>query len=110
MTLFDVVILSAAKDLLQPYHRASILPHSVIPTGTDHREGDDLWSGGTLCFHPQYTRPKDWAWSSFRHYLTGEEGTVEIESHRTAKKREALGLFPTVQLPGSTQTPPFASR
>jgi putative transposase len=36
-------------------------------------------------------RPEDWAWSSFRHYLTGEEGTVEIESHWTAKKRAAKG-------------------
>jgi putative transposase len=31
--------------------------------------------------------PEDWIWSSFRHYLTGEEGIVEIESHWTAKKR-----------------------
>jgi len=26
-------------------------------------------------------RPEDWPWSSFRHYLRGESGTVEIESH-----------------------------
>jgi putative transposase len=25
-------------------------------------------------------RPEDWAWSSFRHYATGAEGSVEIES------------------------------
>ena len=25
------------------------IPRSVIPTGGDHREGDDLRSGGTLC-------------------------------------------------------------
>ena len=24
-------------------------------------------------------RPEDWQWSSFRHYATGERGTVEIE-------------------------------
>jgi len=29
-------------------------------------------------------RPEDWPWSSFRHHLTGEDGVVEIESHRTA--------------------------
>ena len=23
-------------------------------------------------------KPEDWAWSSFRHYLTGVEGVVEI--------------------------------
>lgn len=32
--------------------------------------------------------PEDWPWSSFRHYTTGEQGTVEIESHWTARKRE----------------------
>ena len=34
-------------------------------------------------------RPEDWAWSSFRHYATGVEGTVEIESHWTARKRDS---------------------
>ena len=33
-------------------------------------------------------RPEDWKWSSFRHYATGVEGIVEIESDRTANKRE----------------------
>ena len=32
-------------------------------------------------------QPEDWPWSSFRHYLTGEEGAVEIESHWTASRR-----------------------
>ena len=34
-------------------------------------------------------KPDDWPWSSFRHYATGIEGTVEIESEWTASKREA---------------------
>jgi len=34
------------------------------------------------------TSPEDWPWSSFRHYATGYEGTVEIESIWTARKRE----------------------
>jgi putative transposase len=33
-------------------------------------------------------RPEDWEWSSFRHYATGTEGRVEIESEWTAGKRE----------------------
>jgi putative transposase len=33
-------------------------------------------------------KPEDWQWSSFRHYATGIEGTVEIESFWTAEKRE----------------------
>ena len=37
-------------------------------------------------------RPEDWAWSSFRHYLTGEEGVVEIESWWTGRKRERMGF------------------
>jgi putative transposase len=41
------------------------------------------------------SRPETWKWSSFRHYLTGEPGIVEIESPWTAGKR--LGLkIPTL--------------
>ena len=32
-------------------------------------------------------RPEDWKWSSYRHYATGERGTVEIESVWTAAAR-----------------------
>jgi putative transposase len=39
--------------------------------------------------------PEDWAWSSFRHYLTGEPGTIEIESPWTVARR--LGL----KMPGT---------
>jgi putative transposase len=38
------------------------------------------------------TRPEDWKWSSFRHYLTGEIGTVEIESSWTAGSRAGLKI------------------
>ena len=31
---------------------------------------------------------EDWPWSSFRHYATDVEGTVEIESDQTARRRE----------------------
>ena len=33
-------------------------------------------------------KPEDWPWSSFRHYSTGMEGTVEIESFWTGWRRE----------------------
>ena len=33
-------------------------------------------------------RPQDWPWSSFRHYLTGDIGVVEIESTWTSWRRE----------------------
>ncbi len=32
-------------------------------------------------------KPEDWAWSSFLHYATGVEGTVEIESQWSAIRR-----------------------
>ncbi|HTB98408.1 MAG TPA: transposase [Terracidiphilus sp.] len=32
-------------------------------------------------------KPEEWAWSSYRHYATGNEGTVEIESFWTAARR-----------------------
>jgi putative transposase len=35
-------------------------------------------------------KAEDWPWSSFRHYMTGIEGTVEIESFWTAARREGL--------------------
>jgi REP-associated tyrosine transposase len=45
--------------------------------------------------------PEDWAWSSFRHYVTGEDGVVEIESQWTARRREQLGIEPVARLRGS---------
>jgi len=33
-------------------------------------------------------KPEDWPWSSFRHYATGEIGTVEIESFWTGARRD----------------------
>ena len=40
--------------------------------------------------------PEDWAWSSFRHYLTGEPSVVEVESRWTAQRRERMGIALTV--------------
>jgi putative transposase len=50
-------------------------------------------------------RPEDWQWSSFRHYATGAEGRVEIESEWTARKREreAGTLCTAVELPHPSQ-------
>ena len=47
---------------------------------------------------------EEWEWSSFRHYATGSEGRVEIESEWTARKRErAAGrLGPALELPHSS--------
>ena len=50
-------------------------------------------------------RPEDWQWSSFRHYATGVEGRVGIESEWATRKRErAAGtLCPAVDVPHSSQ-------
>jgi putative transposase len=49
--------------------------------------------------------PEEWKWSSFRHYLTGEPGVVEIESAWLAGKR--LGLkIPEGRQPQTIPTPP----
>jgi putative transposase len=50
-------------------------------------------------------RPEDWVWSSFRHYLNGETGVVEIESQWTARLREERGILPTVKARPSTENP-----
>jgi len=46
-------------------------------------------------------RPDEWEWCSFRHYATGEDCGVEIESEWAARKRErAAGrLGPAIKLP-----------
>lgn len=41
-------------------------------------------------------KPEDWAWSSFLHYATGAEGTVEIESEWTTRRRERMSSEPTL--------------
>jgi putative transposase len=40
------------------------------------------------------TEPSEWVWSSFRHFATGEIGTIEIESQWTAIRRES-GIMET---------------
>jgi putative transposase len=50
-------------------------------------------------------RPEDWPSSSFRHYLLGKEGTVEIESHWTDQKREREGVSPRVGVSARSELP-----
>ncbi len=33
-------------------------------------------------------RPEDWPWSSYRHYVSGEEGVIEIASWWTRRKKK----------------------
>ncbi len=54
--------------------------------------------------------PEDWEWSSFRHWLTGETGVVEIESQWTARRREVMGMPLKVKIittdPKAQKAPP----
>jgi putative transposase len=45
-------------------------------------------------------KPEEWPCSSFRHYLTGEESVVEIESEWTGRKRERMGMRLRVKVTG----------
>jgi putative transposase len=49
--------------------------------------------------------PEQWAWSSFRHYASGVEGVVEIESQWTARKREMLGVTPQLRVRSQNSRP-----
>jgi putative transposase len=51
-------------------------------------------------------KPEDWAWSSFRHYVTGEEGVVEIDSEWTGRKRERMGMPLRVRITQPATVPP----
>jgi len=51
------------------------------------------------------SRPEEWKWSSFRHYLNGKRGIVEIESTWTAARRTGLKAPKGYQSPSVT-TPP----
>jgi putative transposase len=89
-------------------------------------EGEHFWQKRYYDFnirnHPQFVekiryihrnpvkrglcdRPEDWEWSSFRHYATGCEGRVQIESEWATRKRERTEgrLPPAIELPHSSQ-------
>jgi putative transposase len=52
--------------------------------------------------------PEEWAWSSFRHYLSGVDGVVEIESQWTVSKREEMGSGLSIAGKGSQNPRPVA--
>jgi hypothetical protein len=55
-------------------------------------------------------RPGELGLESFRHYVSGEVGPVEIELQWTARKREKAGIFPTLRVrPIRENSPPKRS-
>jgi putative transposase len=51
-------------------------------------------------------RPEDWEWSSFRHYATGIDRVVEIESKWTVRRRELKGQSLGLRAGPATTFPP----
>ena len=51
-------------------------------------------------------KPEEWPWSSYRHYLTGIAGVVEIESEWTAARRERMGARPKIRAGPIVRFPP----
>jgi hypothetical protein len=68
-------------------------PRSNIPT---QAKGRIEWATGPVQ-RELVARPEDWIWSSARHYATGEDCGVEIESRWTERRREQLGVYPVAR-------------
>jgi hypothetical protein len=54
-------------------------------------------------------QPEDWDWSSFRHYLNGERGTVEIESQWVAETGASWNLSYSAGAATRRKSPPKRS-
>ena len=81
----------ATNPFWQPrYYDFNVYREQKLIEKLDYMHGNPVQRG-------LVTRPEDWAWSSARHYATGEEGAVEIESRWTARRREQLGVHPVVR-------------
>jgi putative transposase len=131
MSIYGYVVMPEHVHLLlgEPQHHTLADALKSLKQGVSRRligDADHFWQKRYYDFnirnHPQFVeklsyihrnpvkrglceRSEDWEWSSFRHYATGCEGRVEIESEWTARKRErAAGrLCPAVELPHSSQ-------
>ena len=51
------------------------------------------------------THPHDWLWSRYRHYATGVEGMVEIESQWTFRRKERMGITPQMRIVQARKDP-----
>lgn len=85
-------------------NNGALAPEGILTTGCRHLCNQfyydfNVWSPEKTTEKLRYmhrnpvkrglvAKPGDWPWSSYRHYATGERGTVEIESLWTARRRE----------------------
>jgi putative transposase len=69
------------------YHDFNVLSHAKHVEKVRYIHRNPVERGLTA-------KPDDWRWSSYRHYLTGEQGRVEIESQWTWNRREQAATLP----------------
>jgi putative transposase len=69
----------------RPFWQVRYYDFNVFSTGKRSEKIDYMHENPTK--RGLVSEPDDWAWSSYRHYATGERGTVEIESEWTAARR-----------------------
>lgn len=80
------------------FTRDDLLHHSMIsPSGERKRVEKLRYIHNNPVSRGLVANPEERAWSSSRHYASGEESLVEIESWWAAKRREVLGMHPTVR-------------
>jgi putative transposase len=102
----DRATLSRVLQMLKQNTAHSLRPPEGSPFWLPRYYDFNVWSEGKRVEKLRYMhgnpvkrglvkRPEDWLWSSFRHYASGVEGIVEIESQWTARKRELLKLEQT---------------
>jgi putative transposase len=95
----NVSSLSVVLQVLKQQRSARLKPRVALQFWQRRYYDFNVWSNAKRIEKLRYMHrnpvhrglvatPQDWPWSSFRHYATGEEGTVEIESDWTARKRE----------------------
>jgi putative transposase len=101
--------LSVALQMLKQIVSRKLKPAGSLEPFWQHRYYDfNVWSETKFKEKRRYIhrnpvrrglveKPEDWPWSSYRHWLTGVEGTVEIESQWTALKREQMGIVPQIK-------------
>jgi putative transposase len=91
---------TALQALKQSVSRTLALRHAE-PFWHERYHDFNVWTAGKRIEKLRYlhrnpvvrglvAKPEDWAWSSFRHYATGIEVLVEIESEWTARRRELM--------------------
>jgi putative transposase len=63
------------------YHDFNVLTHDKFSEKLRYLHRNPVARGLVI-------NPEDWPWSSYRHYLTGDPGRIEIESEGTWNRRE----------------------